>query len=157
MISQDKQHPLNIYRASAGSGKTHLLTGFYLKLIFSPQLLPEIHSGELKFSEILAVTFTNKATGEMKNRIIDQLFLLSQDPSHSDYFDDIAPAFAKGDLSDPTEHQRVSDVIRDKATRLLVQILNEYSSFNISTIDSFFQRIVRSCARELNIPGNYEV
>ena len=98
-ISQDKQHPLNIYRASAGSGKTHLLTGFYLKLIFSPQLLPEIHSGELKFSEILAVTFTNKATGEMKNRIIDQLFLLSQDPSHSDYFDDIAPAFARGDAS----------------------------------------------------------
>ena len=156
-ITQDKQHPLNIYRASAGSGKTHLLTGFYLKLIFSPQLLPEIHSGELKFSEILAVTFTNKATREMKNRIIDQLFLLSQDPKRSDYFDDIAPTFAKGDLSDPTEHQRVSDVIRDKATRLLVQILNEYSSFNISTIDSFFQRIVRSFARELNIPGNYEV
>ena len=157
MITQDKQHPLNIYRASAGSGKTHLLTGFYLKLIFSPQLLPEIHSGELKFSEILAVTFTNKATGEMKNRIIDQLFLLSQDPVHSDYFEDIAPAFAKGDLADPNECQRVSDAIRDKATRLLVQILNEYSSFNISTIDSFFQRIVRSFARELNIPGNYEV
>ena len=156
-IAQDKQHPLNIYRASAGSGKTHLLTGFYLKLIFSPQLLPETHSGEMKFSEILAVTFTNKATGEMKSRIIDQLFHLSQDPLHSDYFADIAPAFAKGGLSEPAELQRVSDAIRDKATRLLVQILNEYSSFNISTIDSFFQRIVRSFARELNIPGNYEV
>ncbi|MBR5716287.1 MAG: UvrD-helicase domain-containing protein [Bacteroidales bacterium] len=156
-IRQDQQHPLNIYRASAGSGKTHLLTGFYLKLIFSPQLLPETHSGELRFNEILAVTFTNKATGEMKSRIIDQLYLLSQDPDSSDYFDDIAPSFAKGNFTDTAEHQRIVDAIREKATHLLVQILNEYSSFNISTIDSFFQRIVRSFARELNIPGNYEV
>ncbi|MBO4754795.1 MAG: UvrD-helicase domain-containing protein [Bacteroidales bacterium] len=156
-ITQDKRHPLNIYRASAGSGKTHLLTGFYLKLLFSPQLLPETHSGEMKFSEILAVTFTNKATGEMKSRIIDQLFLLSQNPEQSDYFADIAPCFTKTSLTDPSERQRVAVAIREKATLLLVQILNEYSSFNISTIDSFFQRIVRSFARELNIPGNYEV
>ena len=129
-ITQDQQHPLNIYRASAGSGKTHLLTGFYLKLIFLSQLLPETHSGELKFNEILAVTFTNKATGEMKSRIIDQLYLLSQDPESSDYFDDIAPSFAKGDLADTTEHQRVVETIREKATHLLVQILNETTVYS---------------------------
>ena len=156
-IHPSKERPLNIYRASAGSGKTHLLTGFYLKLLFDPQLLPPTHSGEMKFSEILAVTFTNKATGEMKSRIIEQLFRLSQNPAKSDYFSDIAPVFAKGDLHDPDELQRVVAQIRKKATQLLVQILNEYSAFNISTIDSFFQRIVRSFARELNIPGNYEV
>ena len=156
-IHPSKERPLNIYRASAGSGKTHLLTGFYLKLLFDPQLLPPTHSGEMKFSEILAVTFTNKATGEMKSRIIEQLFRLSQNPAKSDYFADIAPVFAKGDLHDPDEQQRVVAQIRKKATQLLVQILNEYSAFNISTIDSFFQRIVRSFARELNIPGNYEV
>ena len=156
-VHQSKDRPLNIYRASAGSGKTHLLTGFYLKLLFDPQLLPPTHSGEMKFSEILAVTFTNKATAEMKSRIIEQLFRLSQDPAKSDYFDDIAPVFAKGDLNEEGERQRVVALIRKKAIQLLVQILNEYSAFNISTIDSFFQRIVRSFARELNIPGNYEV
>ena len=46
-IHPSKERPLNIYRASAGSGKTHLLTGFYLKLLFDPQLLPPTHSGEM--------------------------------------------------------------------------------------------------------------
>ncbi len=156
-IIQHKDRPLNIYRASAGSGKTHLLTGFYLKLLFARDLLPETHSGEMRFNEILAVTFTNKATGEMKGRIIDQLFLLSQDPTESDYWSDIAPCFTDEDLGSEEVTRRVARAVHVKATQLLIQILNEYSSFNISTIDSFFQRIVRSFARELNIPGNYEV
>ena len=151
MIQQDTQHTLNIYRASAGSGKTHLLTGFYIKLLFDRQLLPMTHSGEMKFSEILAVTFTNKATAEMKDRIIQELFLLSTQPKESNYWEDIvAPGTPKTDV------KAQADVSR-KATQLLVQILNEYASFNISTIDSFFQKIVRSFARELNVPGNYEV
>ncbi len=155
----NQDQPLNIYRASAGSGKTHLLTGFYLKLLFAPRLLPETHAGEMKFNEILAVTFTNKATGEMKSRIIDQLFQLSQNPVKSDYWNDIARSYSnvEPDQMDHDEKQRTAIAIHKKATQLLIQILNEYSSFNISTIDSFFQRIVRSFARELNIPGNYEV
>lgn len=146
MSSQDRNKPLNIYRASAGSGKTHLLTGFYLKQLFLMDLLPETHSGEMHFSEVLAVTFTNKATAEMKGRIIDELYTLSQDPKSSDYWDEISQ-----------EGRRSEQSIRKKAVDLLVQILNDYSSFNISTIDSFFQKIVRSFARELNVPGNYEV
>ena len=151
MITQEKERPLNIYKASAGSGKTHLLTGFYIKLLFVNELLPETHQGEMRFSEILAVTFTNKATAEMKTRIIDELYLLSTDPTTSHYWEDVTKAgTSKSDT-------RAVARIKEKATQLLVQILNEYSSFNISTIDSFFQRIVRSFARELNVPGNYEV
>ncbi len=146
MSKQDPHKPLNIYRASAGSGKTHLLTGFYIKLLFLSELLPETHSGEMHFNEVLAVTFTNKATAEMKSRIIEELHLLSQTPRKSHYWDEISH-----------QGERPEQQIRDKATELLVQILNEYSSFNISTIDSFFQKIVRSFARELNVPGNYEV
>lgn len=146
MIRLEKDKPLNIYRASAGSGKTHLLTGFYIKQLFEPDLLPETHSNDIHFSEILAVTFTNKATAEMKSRIIDQLYLLSQNPEQSDYWQDVNPA-----------GQKTPEQIKRKAKDLLVQILNDYASFNISTIDSFFQKVVRSFARELNVSGNYEV
>ena len=146
MIKLDKEKTLNIYRASAGSGKTHLLTGFYLKQLFLPGYLPETHSGDLHFSEILAVTFTNKATAEMKGRIIDQLHLLSIDPEHSDYWQDVNP-----------DSLKTPALISKKARELLVQILNDYASFNISTIDSFFQKVVRSFARELNVTGNYEI
>ncbi len=146
MIRLEKNKPLNIYRASAGSGKTHLLTGFYIKQLFQPELLPESHANEMLFSEILAVTFTNKATAEMKSRIIDQLYVLSQNPEESDYWEDVNP-----------DGQKTPQQIKEKAKKLLVLILNDYASFNISTIDSFFQKVVRSFARELNVTGNYEV
>lgn len=146
MITLKKEQPLNIYRASAGSGKTHLLTGFYLKQLFLPADLPGSPNTELRFSEILAVTFTNKATAEMKGRIIQELYLLSVDPQKSDYWEDVNP-----------DGSKTPDQIRKKAKDLLVQILNDYASFNISTIDSFFQKVVRSFARELNVSGNYEI
>lgn len=146
MIKFDKEKPLNIYRASAGSGKTHLLTGFYIKLLFLTDSSQDGHNNISHFSEILAVTFTNKATAEMKGRIIEQLYKLSYDPETSDYWDDVNPK------KDKTPQQ-----ISKRAHELLIQILNDYASFNISTIDSFFQRVVRSFARELNVTGNYEI
>lgn len=146
MITLKKEQPLNIYRASAGSGKTHLLTGFYLKQLFLPLALPGTSGTELRFSEILAVTFTNKATAEMKGRIIKELYLLSVNPEKSDYWEDINP-----------DGNKTPEQIKKKAKELLVQILNDYASFNISTIDSFFQKVVRSFARELNVSGNYEI
>lgn len=146
MITLKKEQPLNIYRASAGSGKTHLLTGFYLKQLFLPAELPDASTTELRFSEILAVTFTNKATAEMKGRIIQDLYLLSIDPQKSHYWEDVNPGGSK-----------TPEQISKKAKELLVQILNDYASFNISTIDSFFQKVVRSFARELNVSGNYEI
>ena len=61
---------LTICKASAGSGKTHKLTGEYLKLVFNP---------EIKFRNVLAVTFTNKATAEMKNRILEDEFTIDDE------------------------------------------------------------------------------
>ncbi|MBR5250176.1 MAG: UvrD-helicase domain-containing protein [Bacteroidales bacterium] len=112
---------LKIYKASAGSGKTHRLTQEYLNLLFQ---------SEQSFRHILAVTFTNKATEEMKHRIIQELDNLAQDPKH------------------PRQEQ---------ARRLLVEILNDYTAFQVSTIDRFFQRVMRSFARELGQAANYNI
>ncbi len=137
---------LYVYRASAGSGKTHLLTGFYLRLLFREDLAaPGVDRAAL-FDEILAVTFTNKATAEMKTRIVEELETLSRAPRRSPYYADLN---AGGQTSDAALSRRAGAILK--------RILNDYSDFHISTIDSFFQRIVRSFARELNIQGSYEV
>lgn len=140
---------LDIYRASAGSGKTHLLTGYFLKLLFRRDLMSEGADHLMYFNEILAVTFTNKATAEMKTRIIEELHLLSTNPEKSFYYQD-------GTILDPSSSASPQEIART-ARAILTSILNDYSDFNISTIDSFFQKIVRSFARELSLQGNYEV
>ena len=95
------------------------------------------------------MTFTNKSTAEMKSRIVKELNVLSENPAHSDYYDEVRIDGMGGTLSDVQ--------IRSKAKAFLTDILNNYSDFAISTIDSFFQKIVRSFARELNLQYNYEV
>ena len=137
---------LYIYRASAGSGKTHLLTGFFIRLLFRPELMPEDLHRAAYFDEILAVTFTNKATAEMKERIVQELHRLATEPQASDYWQDINP-----------DGRLTPQAAAHMARRMLAAILGDYSSFQISTIDAFFQRIVRAFARELNVQGNYEV
>lgn len=128
---------LNIFRASAGSGKTHKLTGFFLELMFNENL---------NFNEILAVTFTNKATAEMKERIIKELHTLTDTPEKSDYLKALSQ-----------NGKRNNNYIKKVAQERLARILNDYAEFNISTIDSFFQRVVRDLARELNVAGGLEV
>lgn len=128
---------LNIFRASAGSGKTHKLAGFYLELLFNENM---------SFNEILAVTFTNKATAEMKGRIIAELYILATTPEKSHYIKTLSQ-----------DGQRAISSIKAIALDRLSRILNDYAAFNISTIDSFFQRIVRDLARELNVAGGLEV
>jgi ATP-dependent exoDNAse (exonuclease V) beta subunit len=127
---------LNIYKASAGTGKTHTLTGEYLKLLFKGR---DVHR------HILSVTFTNKATAEMKKRIIDELFHLA-DNRESAYLS----------MLSATAHTGESQ-IRIRARQILLSILHDYSSFNISTIDHFFQRTVRAFAREIGLQGNYRL
>ncbi|MDR2145223.1 MAG: UvrD-helicase domain-containing protein [Tannerella sp.] len=127
---------LTIYRASAGTGKTHTLTGEYLKLLFKGK---EVHK------RILSVTFTNKATAEMKKRIIDELFNLA-DNRKSNYI---------SMLSEFTKQDEMT--VRIRAREVLLSILHDYSSFNISTIDHFFQRTVRAFAREIGLQGNYRL
>lgn len=128
---------LTVYRASAGSGKTHLLTGTYLRMLFQENTT---------FENILAVTFTNKATEEMKERILSQLFVLSTNPTRSDYIDQLKKEFK---LSEPE--------IKQKALKVLKEILHDYSSYQVSTIDHFFQQTTRAFTREIGLQGGYNI
>ena len=140
---------LNIYKASAGAGKTHLLTGEYIKLLFRKDLQPADAPHDTRFDEILAVTFTNKSTAEMKSRIVKELYQLCLNPRESHYYNDLKTNGIGGTLSD--------EEISRKAKIFLTDILNNYSDFAISTIDSFFQKVMRSFTREMNLQCNYEV
>lgn len=129
---------LTIYKASAGSGKTYTLVKEYIQMLYAD-------GDTTAYRRILAVTFTHKATNEMKQRIILQLY-----------------ALAKGDKS-PYRHDLMQmfklteQGVNEKARQLLFSILQDYSSFSISTIDSFFQRIIRSFAKEVGLSGSYSV
>ncbi|MCT4645973.1 MAG: UvrD-helicase domain-containing protein, partial [Carboxylicivirga sp.] len=127
---------LKIYRASAGSGKTYTLSGEFIKLLFADP-------GNYK--SILAVTFTNKATAEMKNRILENLYALAIAPN-PDYLGDLMKI-----------HDKPENYIRKVAKGLLINILNDFSKFSVNTIDSFFQKVIRSFAYEANLPANFKV
>jgi len=141
---------LYIYKASAGSGKTHLLTGFFIQLLFNKPEQPTEYDRPLLFNEILAVTFTNKATAEMKERIIEELHKLYTDPQDSPFIDKLLIAGNSGKVPSLEEISR-------RAYSILNAMLNDYSSLHVSTIDSFFQQVLRSFAHELNLQGNYEI
>jgi len=131
-----------IYDASAGSGKTFTLVKEYLKVILSS-------SGTQKFRHILALTFTNKAVKEMKERILKNLDAFSSTPISNDE----RPMFQllAEDLKISQEELR----IRSKKT--LKAILHNYAYFDISTIDKFTHRLIRTFAKDLKLPQNFEV
>jgi len=129
---------LNIYRASAGSGKTYRLTQDYIHLLFDPKK-------ERAHRRILAVTFTNKATDEMKTRILKELHALSQ-AEKSDYRAGLMAKFGMDE-----------DAVNVRAKHILTTILHDYSSFSISTIDRFFQQVIRSFARDIGVHGGYNL
>src|SRR5690554_1350456 len=121
---------LTVYKASAGSGKTFQLVGEYLKLIMkNPQ----------NYKNILAVTFTNKATTEMKNRILEQLNLLSGSDD-SPYIPMLMSELSLNNVQ-----------IRSRSKFALKNILHDYSRFSVSTIDAFTQRIIKAFNREMGI------
>lgn len=136
---------LDIYKASAGSGKTYTLALIYIDLIIDDFS---------KYSHILAVTFTNKSTAEMKSRIVENLYSISE-PSHEKH-NELLEAQKKY----RAEHNKpfVNDFEIIRACRnALVLLLNNYSQFNISTIDKFVQRIIRSFAFENKLSADYRV
>jgi ATP-dependent exoDNAse (exonuclease V) beta subunit len=132
-----KTQVFSIYRSSAGSGKTRTLAREYLRLALR-------HKAGY-FRHILAVTFTNKATQEMKDRILL-------------YLDD----FAHGRPND-LANELMSDLKLDEATfrensqQVLSSILHDYSQFSICTIDAFFQRVIRAFTREAELTGDYRL
>lgn len=146
---------LSIYKASAGSGKTYKLAFEYIKLLLGYKAEGSDRyylskSNANRHRSILAITFTNKATEEMKRRIIHELAVLAQmEPGwkkESSYLDDLIKLFGC-----------TVDEIRAAAANALRNILCDFSFFNISTIDSFFQLILRTFAREAELTGNYEL
>ncbi len=133
---------LNIYCASAGSGKTFQLTKDYISLLFDAHL----NGKNLRpHRRILAVTFTNKATDEMKSRIMKELHLLATG-ADSPYRADLMEA-----------HSKTANEVNSTAKTILNGILHDYSFFSISTIDKFFLQIIRSFAREIGVSGGYNV
>lgn len=131
--------PLTVYKASAGSGKTFTLAVEYIKLMVS---------NPLNYRYTLAVTFTNKATQEMKQRILSKLYGIAHDlPDAADYYARVAEAFP----------QLTERVIRSRAGEALAMLVRDYNLFRIETIDSFFQRVLRNLARELGLTANLQV
>lgn len=133
---------LSIYKASAGSGKTYTLTREYLTMLLK-DYCPN-SDNRLPHSHILAVTFTKKATAEMKERILHSLYTLSVTPDISPYIKDLKREC----------HLNESE-IQERAKHLIVGILQDYTHFSVSTIDSFFQQVVRTFAMELGLPSTY--
>lgn len=130
---------IEILTASAGSGKTYQLAKKYISLLLSD-------AGGDKYRHILAVTFTNKATAEMKSRILGELYVLASDPERSKYLGDLVNELGLG-----------RDEIRRRSELYLKNILHDYSSFSISTIDKFFQQTLRAFTREIGCFAAYQV
>lgn len=130
------QGTLTIYSASAGSGKTYKLTAIYLANLFRSRY---------NYRKILAVTFTNKATSEMKSRILDHLHKLATGED-SGYLSGLVKTTGK-----PPEW------IRSEAKEILNSILHDFSRFSVSTIDSFFQRVLRAFAREVGLHSGFSI
>jgi ATP-dependent helicase/nuclease subunit A len=130
---------MKILKASAGSGKTYRLTRDYITLLLQ-------NPDRYAYRHILAVTFTNKATAEMKSRILSELSVLAKTPEQSDYYGSFVPSLYPG-----------PDKLRDRASEILVNILHDYSAFAVSTIDSFFQQTLKAFSREIGYFASYQV
>lgn len=129
---------IEILKASAGSGKTHQLTKEYIRLLLTDK-------DRYAYRHILAVTFTNKATDEMKSRILSELHTLSTDTMKSRYYKDFIGMFPD------------ADALKKASETILCNILHDYSAFAISTIDRFFQQTLKSFSRELGQFAAYQV
>ena len=134
--------PFTIYNASAGSGKTYTLVKEYLKILFQSNH-PE------PFKRILAITFTNKAVAEMKARIVETLKTFSDETILKDknaMFESICEELRMEPLK-----------LHEKSKSLLDTILHNYAAFDISTIDGFTHKLIRTFAYDLRLPLNFEV
>jgi ATP-dependent exoDNAse (exonuclease V) beta subunit len=132
-----------VYQASAGSGKTYTIVREYLGLC----LKSPAHTAN--FSQILAITFTNKAANEMKAKILQHL----NDIIHSDLTKE--PKSMEASLIEELGIDRAS--LKANAELLFQKIIHDYSSFCVSTIDAFVQKLSRSFAKDLNLPTQFNV
>src|SRR5690606_6890166 len=138
---QDVNH-FNIYNASAGSGKTFTLVKEYLKILFTAK-------SNTYFKNILAITFTNKAVAEMKERIIVTLIQFSEETILTNP-NSMFTSICKELHMQPVE-------LHKKSGKILHTILHNYAAFDISTIDGFTHKLIRTFAFDLKLPLNFEV
>lgn len=130
--------PLTVYKASAGSGKTFTLAIEYISLLIN---------NPKSYENILAVTFTNKATEEMKMRILSQLYGISKGlPDSSEYLKMVK---SKTGMEE-------KEVIRNAGTALSC-LIHDYSHFRVQTIDAFFQRVLRNLTHELDLNASLRI
>jgi len=134
----NSKKPLVVCKASAGSGKTFTLAVEYIKLLVV---------NPYKYRNILAVTFTNKATEEMKMRILSQLYgIWKQIPKSKDYTQAVCSQLG------------VSEAVASKNAHIALELLlHNYNYFRVETIDSFFQSVMRNLARELDLTANLRI
>ena len=130
--------PLTVYKASAGSGKTFTLATEYIRLIVE---------NPTSYRNILAVTFTNKATEEMKMRILSQLYGIWKGLPESDNYLQV--------IVEKTGY--APKLIRERAGQGLSNLLHNYNYFRVETIDTFFQSVLRNMARELDLTTNLKI
>ena len=146
--------PLKLFSASAGAGKTYTLTINYITLALS-EVDPKGY-----FRKILAVTFTNKAAEEMKKRIVEFLFSISQnkffektDVKNYEKSEEIITKI----LSELNNDKISKDELINRANQTLHQMLQDYGLFSVMTIDAFVQKLSQSFIEELNLPDQFEV
>jgi ATP-dependent exoDNAse (exonuclease V) beta subunit len=131
-----------IYDSSAGSGKTYTITKEYLSILLKQEKA-------FAFQNILAITFTNKAAAEMKQRIVNALISFAGLDDSQD-FDSL--------LIDVSEQTQLSKLeIKSKSLQILKFLIPNYASFEVSTIDRFNHRIIRTFARDLSLNQNFEI
>ena len=128
-----------ILKASAGSGKTYNLAKKYISLLLGADSADA-------YRHILAVTFTNKATAEMKSRILRELSVLANTPDRSAYLSDLLRETGKD-----------KETLRRLSAMYLQSILHDYSAFAVSTIDKFFQQALKAFTREIGFFASYQV
>ena len=135
--------PLKIYNASAGSGKTYQLVLQFLRLILSNQ-------SDNSIKEIIAMTFTNKAANEMKERIISSLFGLAN-------YSEIKDNTILGYFNQLKEDGYSEKEIFSRSKKQLKKLLHAYEDFHVMTIDKFNLKLIRQFSRDLDLPGKFEV
>ena len=131
-----------VYNASAGSGKTFTLVKEYLKIILS-------NPDQRLYQHILAITFTNKAASEMKDRILENLLRFSMMNEKSEKNDMLSVLIAETGLD--------AGILQIRAKERLQDILKNYASFHIKTIDSFTNKLIKSFAFDLGMSTDFEV
>lgn len=141
---------LNVYKASAGSGKTYTLALKYIALALATDDCRN-------FTHILAVTFTNKATGEMKDRILQYLFAIAN-KGYRTKDDEGFLQQLTNELKKSVDNKDIDeDTIARRAQKTLKAIMHDYDHFKVETIDSFFQSLLTSLAYEMKLTRGFKV